>query len=47
MTTRQSFPACVMLLRQAVLTPELTGREPNLETIRVLDESRAIRAPVQ
>jgi hypothetical protein len=33
--------------RSGDITPELTGRGNNLETIQVLDESRAIRAPVQ
>ena len=33
--------------RSADITPELTGRGDNLETIQVLDESYAIRAPVE
>jgi hypothetical protein len=29
------------------ITPELTGRAHDLESVQVLDESRAIRAPVE
>jgi hypothetical protein len=51
-TSRTSFNGgaagiiCVSM-RSGDITPELTGRAHNAEAIQVLDESLAIRAPVE